>query len=44
MTAFAAFQADRLRAQPLGMMAIGGGFATPFIVGSGADAQVVLFA
>ena len=44
VTAFAAFQADRLRAQPVGMMAIGGGFATPFIVGSGANAQVVLFA
>ena len=43
VTGFAAFQADRLRAQPLGMMAIGGGFATPYLVGSGADAQLVLF-
>ena len=43
VTGFAAFQADRLRSQPLGMMAIGGGFATPFLVGSGADTQLVLF-
>ncbi len=43
VTGFAAFQADRLRAQPLGMIAIVGGFATPFLVGSGADAQLVLF-
>ena len=42
VTAFAAFQADRLRSQPLGLMAIGGGFATPFLVGSD-DAQLVLF-
>ena len=43
VTAFAAFQADRLRAQPLAMMAVVGGFATPFLVGRGADAQMVLF-
>ena len=43
VSAFAAFQADRLRAQPLAVTAIVGGFATPFLVGSGADAQVVLF-
>ncbi len=43
VTGFAAFLADRMRAQPLGMMAIGGGFATPFLVGSGANAQLVLF-
>ncbi len=43
VTAFAAFQADRLRAQPLAMMAVVGGFATPFLVGGGADAQAVLF-
>ena len=43
VTAFAAFQADRLRAQPLAMMAVVGGFATPFLVGGGADAQMVLF-
>ena len=42
VTAFAAFQADRLRAQPLAMMAIVGGFATPSLVG-GDDAQLVLF-
>ena len=43
VTAFAAFQADRLRAQPLAMIAVVGGFATPFLVGRGADAQMVLF-
>ena len=43
VTAFTAFQADRLRAQPLAMMAVVGGFATPFLVGGGADAQMVLF-
>ena len=43
VTAFAAFQADRLRAQPLAMMAVVGGFATPFLVGGGAGAQTVLF-
>ena len=43
VTAFAAFQADRLRAQPLAMMAVVGGFATPFVVGGDADAQMVLF-
>ncbi len=43
VTALAAFQADRLRAQPLAMMAVVGGFATPFLVGGGADAQMVLF-
>ncbi len=42
VTASAAFQADRLRAQPLAMMAVVGGFATPFVVG-GAGAQTVLF-
>ena len=43
VTGFAAFQADRLRALPLGMMAIVGGFSAPFLVGSGADAQAALF-
>ena len=43
VTAFAAFQADRLRAQPLAMIAVVGGFATPFLVGRGADTQMVLF-
>ena len=42
VTAFAAYQADRLRAQPLAMMAVAGGFVTPFLVGSG-GAQLVLF-
>ena len=43
VTVFAAFQADRLRAQPLAMMAVVGGFATPFLVRGGADTQTVLF-
>ena len=43
VTGFAALQADRLRAPPLAMMAVVGGFATPFLVGRGADAQLVLF-
>lgn len=43
VSAMAAFQADRLRAQPLAVMAVVGGFAAPFLVGGGADAQVVLF-
>ena len=43
VNAFAAFQADRLRAQPLAMMAVGGGFVTPFLVVGGDDAQLVLF-
>lgn len=43
VTAFAAFQADRLRAQPLAMTAVVGGFATPFVVGAAAGAQVFLF-
>ncbi len=43
VTAFAAYQADRLRDWPLGMMAIGGGFATPWFVGVDAGAQLVLF-
>ena len=42
VTAFAAYQADRLRAQPLAMMAVAGAFVTPSLVG-GDGAQLVLF-
>jgi uncharacterized membrane protein len=43
VTAIAAGVADRWRAQGLALMAVGGGFATPFLLRSGADAQVALF-
>ena len=43
MTAGAAWLADRQSALGLALMAVGGGFATPFLVGSGDDAQLTLF-
>jgi uncharacterized membrane protein len=43
VTAGAAYLADRQKALGLAVMAVGGGFATPFLVGSGQDAQVTLF-
>ncbi len=43
VTAGAAALADRQGALWLALMAVGGGFATPFLVGSGVDAQVTLF-
>src|SRR4030095_9563497 len=43
VTALAAWLADRQRAQGLALMAVGGGFATPFLLSSGTDAQVSLF-
>jgi uncharacterized membrane protein len=43
VTAGAAWLADRQRAVGLAAMAVGGGFATPFLVGSGVDAQFTLF-
>ena len=43
MTAGAAVLADRQRALGLALMAVGGGFATPFLVGGGVDAQLTLF-
>ena len=43
VTAGAAALADRQRAVGLALMAVGGGFATPFLVGSGQDAQLTLF-
>ena len=43
VTVLAAVQAGRLRSQPLAMMAVVGGFGTPFLVGAGTNAQVTLF-
>jgi uncharacterized membrane protein len=43
VTAGAAWLADRQKAIGLALMAVGGGFATPFLVGSGHDAQITLF-
>ena len=43
ITAGAAALADRQRAAGLAVMAVGGGFLTPFLVGSGTDAQLTLF-
>jgi uncharacterized membrane protein len=43
VTAGAAMLADRQRAAGLAVMAVGGGFLTPFLVGSGTDAQLTLF-
>jgi uncharacterized membrane protein len=43
VTACAAFFSDRQQSQGMAIMAVGGGFLTPFMVGSGTDAQVTLF-
>jgi uncharacterized membrane protein len=43
VTVGAAWLSDRQNALGLALMAVGGGFATPFLVGSGTDAQVTLF-
>ena len=43
VTVLAAGQADRLRSQPLAMMAVLGGFGTPSLVGAGTNAQFTLF-
>jgi uncharacterized membrane protein len=43
VTVGAAWLADRQNALGLALMAVGGGFATPFLVGSGTDAQITLF-
>jgi uncharacterized membrane protein len=43
ITAGAAWLADRQKALGLAVMAVGGGFVTPFLVGSGQDAQITLF-
>ena len=43
VTAAAAWLADSQRSQGLALMAVGGGFATPFLLASGRDAQIALF-
>jgi uncharacterized membrane protein len=43
ITLFGAWLADRQRSQGLALMAVGGGFATPFLLSSGVDAQIALF-
>jgi uncharacterized membrane protein len=43
VTAGAALLADRQDSQPMAVMAIGGGFLTPFLVGGTTDAQTTLF-
>jgi uncharacterized membrane protein len=39
----AAWIADRQRSQPLAVIAVGGGFLTPFLVGGSENAQLTLF-
>lgn len=43
VTALAAGLADRYRAESLAVLAVGGGFLTPFLVGGDTSAQVALF-
>jgi uncharacterized membrane protein len=43
VTTLAAWLADRQRSQGLALMAVGGGFATPFLIPSDMDAQLALF-
>jgi len=43
ITALAAFLADRQDSQGLAVLAVGGGFATPFMLPGHADAQLALF-
>jgi len=43
VTGLAAVHADRLRSQPLALMAVVGGFGTPFLVDAGTTAQSTLF-
>jgi uncharacterized membrane protein len=43
VTAVAAWRADAARSQSLALVAVVGGFATPFLVGGEADAQATLF-
>ena len=43
ITAFAAFLADRQNSQGLAVLAVGGGFATPFMLPGNTDAQIALF-
>jgi uncharacterized membrane protein len=43
ITATVAWLADRLRSQGLALFAVGGGFATPFMLPGATDAQIALF-
>jgi uncharacterized membrane protein len=43
VTGLAAWLADRQRSQSLALVAVGGGFATPFLLPSAQDAQIALF-
>jgi uncharacterized membrane protein len=43
VTAVGAVLADREQSQGLALMAVGGGFFTPFLVSTGRDAQIALF-
>jgi len=43
ITAMTAVLADRQRSQGLAVLAVGGGFGTPFLLPSGSDAQIALF-
>jgi uncharacterized membrane protein len=43
VTVLAATRADAERSQPLALLAVSGGFLTPFLVGGDTDAQHVLF-
>jgi uncharacterized membrane protein len=43
VTVAAAWLADTQRSQPLAMIAVGGGFLTPFLVSSGEGSQLALF-
>ena len=43
ITAMTAGLADRQRSQGLAVLAVGGGFGTPFLLPSGSDAQIALF-
>lgn len=43
ITALAAWLSDRQRSQALAILAVGGGFATPFLLPPAADAQLALF-
>jgi uncharacterized membrane protein len=42
-TALGAFLADREKSQGLAVLAVGGGFVTPFLLHGNADAQIALF-
>jgi uncharacterized membrane protein len=43
ITAMTAWLADRQQSQGLAVLAVGGGFGTPFLLPSGTDAQIALF-